>query len=37
MGLAWSPDGRKIASASFDGTAHVWEAPWPSDDHRPEP
>jgi WD40 repeat protein len=24
-GLAWSPDGRRIVSASDDGTAHVWD------------
>ena len=26
-GVAWSPDGRCIASGSVDGTAHVWWAP----------
>ena len=25
--LAWSPDGRRIASAALDGTVHVWNAP----------
>jgi WD40 repeat protein len=24
--LAWSPDGQRIASASFDGTVHLWRA-----------
>ncbi|WP_084338825.1 WD40 repeat domain-containing protein [Actinomadura oligospora] len=25
-GLAWSPDGRRIATASRDGTARIWDA-----------
>ncbi len=25
-GIAWSPDGQRIASASGDGTVHVWNA-----------
>jgi len=27
MGLAFSPDGKWIASASLDGTVKVWKAP----------
>jgi hypothetical protein len=26
IGAAWSPDGARIVTASFDGTARVWEA-----------
>jgi eukaryotic-like serine/threonine-protein kinase len=26
LGVTWSPDGRRIASASFDGTVQVWNA-----------
>ncbi|MCA1681878.1 MAG: WD40 domain-containing protein [Actinobacteria bacterium] len=24
--MSWSPDGRRIASASHDGTSRVWDA-----------
>jgi len=27
--LAWSPDGREIASGQLSGTVHVWQ-PWKS-------
>ncbi|HEY1389345.1 MAG TPA: hypothetical protein VGF38_12445 [Ktedonobacterales bacterium] len=26
--VAWSPEGRSIASGSWDATVHVWTAPW---------
>jgi WD40 repeat protein len=33
--VAFSPDGRKIATSSMDGTVKVWDADWATAENPP--